>query len=156
MLWATFLSQKVYIYIYLQPNAVEKLRKITTAWVLPTTDGRATAHSENVNVSSHLLKSITFYTHLHLRLVQFKLHKSYGTRAQQLLKWATVWPQQTWAEKWAGAAVGGTGSWSNTTWPGPRPTSLPSGILIHPTVWPQLWECHVPPHRNTLTDYFYP
>jgi len=22
-------------------------------------------------------------------------------------------------------------------WPGPRPTSLPSGILIHPTVWSQ-------------------
>ena len=22
-------------------------------------------------------------------------------------------------------------------WPGPRPTSIPSGILIHPTVWPQ-------------------
>ena len=22
-------------------------------------------------------------------------------------------------------------------WPGPRPTSVPSGILIHPTVWPQ-------------------
>jgi len=30
------------------------------------------------------------------------------------------------------------GSPSNTVWPGPRPTSLPSGILIHPTVWPQL------------------
>ena len=31
------------------------------------------------------------------------------------------------------------GSWvpSNTNWPGPRPTSVPSGILIHPTVWPQ-------------------
>ena len=26
---------------------------------------------------------------------------------------------------------------SNTMWPGPRPTSVPSGILIHPTVWPQ-------------------
>ena len=26
---------------------------------------------------------------------------------------------------------------SNTMWPGPRPTSIPSGILIHPTVWPQ-------------------
>jgi len=25
----------------------------------------------------------------------------------------------------------------NTMWPGPRPTSVPSGILIHPTVWPQ-------------------
>jgi len=22
-------------------------------------------------------------------------------------------------------------------WPGPRPTSVPSGILIYPTVWPQ-------------------
>ena len=42
---------------------------------------------------------------------------------------------------WGGAAVGGwvsTRSQSNTMWPGPRPTTLPSGILIHPTVWPQL------------------
>jgi len=29
------------------------------------------------------------------------------------------------------------GSQSNTMWPGPRPTSLPSDIVIHPTVWPQ-------------------
>ena len=32
---------------------------------------------------------------------------------------------------------GRTGSPSNTMWPGPRPTSVPSGILIYPTVWPQ-------------------
>jgi len=32
---------------------------------------------------------------------------------------------------------GGAGSPSNTMWPGPRPTSIPSGILIHPAVWPQ-------------------
>jgi len=32
---------------------------------------------------------------------------------------------------------GGAGSASNTMWPGPRPTSVPSFILIHPTVWPQ-------------------
>jgi len=32
---------------------------------------------------------------------------------------------------------GERGSTSNTMWPGPRPTSTPSGILIHPTVWPQ-------------------
>jgi len=25
----------------------------------------------------------------------------------------------------------------NTMWQGPRPTSMPSFILIHPTVWPQ-------------------
>jgi len=32
---------------------------------------------------------------------------------------------------------GGTGSPSNTVWPGPRPTFVPSFILIRPTVWPQ-------------------
>jgi len=33
--------------------------------------------------------------------------------------------------------VGGAGSPSNTKLPGPRPKSVPGGILIHPTVWPQ-------------------
>jgi len=33
--------------------------------------------------------------------------------------------------------LGGAGSPSNTMLSGPRPTSLPSGILIHPAVWPQ-------------------
>jgi len=32
---------------------------------------------------------------------------------------------------------GGAGSPSNTMWPGSRHTTIPSGILIHPTVWPQ-------------------
>jgi len=40
-----------------------------------------------------------------------------------------------------GAAVplfeGGAGSPSNTMSPGPRSTSVPSDILIRPTVWPQ-------------------
>jgi len=31
----------------------------------------------------------------------------------------------------------GAGSASNTMSPGPRPTFVPSGILIHPTNWPQ-------------------
>jgi len=31
----------------------------------------------------------------------------------------------------------GAGSPSNTMWPGPRHTSVPSGILIRETVWPQ-------------------
>jgi len=34
-------------------------------------------------------------------------------------------------------SVGKVGSPSNTMSPGSRPTSIPSGILIHPTVWPQ-------------------
>jgi len=29
------------------------------------------------------------------------------------------------------------GNPSNTKWPGPRSTSVPSGVLIHPAVWPQ-------------------
>jgi len=64
-----------------------------------------------------------------------------ATRAQLLLRWATVWPQYTWAEEWGGGCCapfrGGVGFASNTTLPGPRPTSVPSGILIHPTVCPQ-------------------
>ena len=35
---------------------------------------------------------------------------------------------------------GGAGSPSNTMWPEPRPTSVPSGILMDPAVWPhQIW-----------------
>ena len=33
--------------------------------------------------------------------------------------------------------AGGSFAPSNTMWPGPRPTSIPSGILIRPAVWPQ-------------------
>ena len=31
----------------------------------------------------------------------------------------------------------GAGSPSNTMWAGPRPTSIPSGMMIHTDVWPQ-------------------
>jgi len=33
--------------------------------------------------------------------------------------------------------LGGGGSASNAMWPGPRPTFVSYGILIHPAVWPQ-------------------
>jgi len=51
-----------------------------------------------------------------------------------------IWPQQIWAENWGDGLCpfeGRVGSSSNTMWPGPRPTSVPSCILIHLTVWPQ-------------------
>ena len=32
---------------------------------------------------------------------------------------------------------GGAGFPSNTMWPGPRSTFVPSGVFIHPAVWPQ-------------------
>jgi len=34
-------------------------------------------------------------------------------------------------------SLGGAGAPSNTMWPGPSPTFIPSGILIHPAVRPQ-------------------
>ena len=32
---------------------------------------------------------------------------------------------------------GGAGSPSNIMWTGPKPTSVPRGILMHPAIWPQ-------------------
>ena len=49
------------------------------------------------------------------------------------------WPQWSWAEK----HLFGEGEWgplSNTKSPGPRPTSIPSGILIYAAIWLQrIW-----------------
>jgi len=58
-----------------------------------------------------------------------------------ILMYPDVWPQQTWTENWGGGLCpfeeGETRSPSNTMWLGPRPTSVPSFILIHPVVLPQ-------------------
>ena len=43
---------------------------------------------------------------------------------------------------------GGAGSLSNTIWPGPMPTFVPSGILIHSAVWPQF----TPTSQTDRTD----
>jgi len=62
------------------------------------------------------------------------------TRAQQLLRWVTV-PEQSGPKSGGCCAPflwgGGAGSSSNTMSAGPRYTSVASGILLHPTVWPQ-------------------
>jgi len=63
-----------------------------------------------------------------------------------VLSHPAVWAQQTWAENWRlGRKLeavspfwgGEAGSPSITMWPGPRHTSVPSGILIHAAVWSQ-------------------
>ena len=50
-----------------------------------------------------------------------------------------IWPQQIWDENWGKRCHFGEGKVGPhlTVWPGPRPTSMPSFILIPPTVWPQ-------------------
>ena len=62
-----------------------------------------------------------------------------------ILVHGAVWPKRTLAENWGMCPFrgGGAGSPSNTIRVGrglplrPRPTSVPSGILIHAAVWPQ-------------------
>jgi len=61
-------------------------------------------------------------------------------RAKQLLRWTTVCHNRHGSKSWSAVplSVGGAGSPSNAMSPGLWPTSVPSGILIHPAVWPQL------------------
>jgi len=47
--------------------------------------------------------------------------------------------------------LGELGPPSNTVWPGPRSTSVPSGILIHSTVWPQYTNITDRRDRKTIT-----
>ena len=51
-----------------------------------------------------------------------------------------IWAETTWAESeglLCALPWGKLGPQSsNAVSPGPRPISVPSGILIHPTVWP--------------------
>jgi len=46
----------------------------------------------------------------------------------------------------------GGGFSSNTMWPGPRLTSMPSFVLIHPTVWPQYTNVTDRTDRQTDND----
>jgi len=62
-----------------------------------------------------------------------------GLPPYEVASWA-IWPQQIWLKIGEGLCPfggGRAGSPSNIMWPGPRPTCIPSFILVRPTVWPQ-------------------
>jgi len=63
----------------------------------------------------------------------------YSTRAQQYLRWTTVGHLRHKPKSGGCCATfrRGAGFPSNTSSHGLRFTSVPSGIFIHPTVWPQ-------------------
>jgi len=86
------------------------------------------------------------------------------------------WPIQPFGHNRHGSKSGGfctplegAESASNTMWPGPRPTSVPSGTLIHLAVWPQYmgrklvgravlllgWVSWVPIYRNVAWSEAY-
>jgi len=69
-----------------------------------------------------------------------------GSPGKRLLKeLSSSWDGRPFGHNRHGREVGAAvllsewrgGSPSNTMWPGPRPTAIPSGMLIHLTVWPQ-------------------
>jgi len=99
--------------------------------------------------------SVLVWTRPTTKLIMF-IHRNDKTRAQQLLRWATVWPQQTWAEKCGGLLWG----------LGPHLTQCGLGRGL-PLYQVASWSIqtfghncrnanHVPSRRNTLTDYFIP
>jgi len=59
-------------------------------------------------------------------LTQYGLGRSISSG---ILIHQALWPQQTWAKICGLCHFGGTRSPYSTIWPGPRPTSLPSGSL---------------------------
>jgi len=64
--------------------------------------------------------------------------ETYKTRAQQWLRWATVATiDMGLKERGAVPLSQSAGNPSNTMWPVPMSTSIPSGIFIHPAIWPQ-------------------
>jgi len=106
-------------------------------------------------------------TQLRLTTVFLKNKRWDEMRSSGILIHPAIWPQQIWAENWEMCPFRGAGAGSpcNTMWPGPRPTCMPSFILIHLTVWPQYTnvterqtDCFTNscPKRNILRPMSYP
>jgi len=78
--------------------------------------------------------------------VLFKMHKNWSVNSQEnYYKSSAVAEMGDHGHSRHGLKRGGaavplsrrSGTPSNTMWPGPRSTSVPSGIFIRPAVWPQ-------------------
>jgi len=105
----------------------------------------ASSYTSLMNPTTNIVhRPVIHCIQLNLTFTQFiiarpqSIRNSCITRAQQLPRWAAV-PQLS-GPKSGGCCAPfrvGAGSPSNTMRPGPRPTSVPSDISIHPTVWPQ-------------------
>jgi len=70
----------------------------------------------------------------------------WGLHPYQVASWSIqLFGHNTHGPKMGALPLWGVaGSPSNTMWPGLRPTSIPSGILIHPAVWPFGHDRHGP------------
>jgi len=80
------------------------------------------------------------------RLITMWPRPSSTTAPNGILSHPAIWPQNgwmnqlsahKWTENWVGAVPFCLGGAQSPKSPKPKPTSIPSGILIHPAVWPQ-------------------
>jgi len=93
-------------------------------------------------VSTTLNLNLTAMLHTSQHWMTCNTTGTSNIRAQQQMRWATMATAHNRQRPKRGAAAvplsqGGAGSPSNTMWKGPRSTSVPSGVFIHPAVWPQ-------------------
>jgi len=109
---------------------VVTLIKLVPMWHLDPSNGLATTHM------GPKLGAVPHWGERSPHLTQFRM----GQRLPPYSKWhldPSCRLATTDRGKGTVPLLRGAGSLSNTVWPGPRPTSVPSGILIHPAVWPQ-------------------
>jgi len=84
-----------------------------------------TAHRATVDYFSLLAKSV------------IKLNVSETKSAVRVTLTRALQLPEQWAKKLGAVVALSVGQLGPHLLTGPRPTSIPSGILIHPTVWPQ-------------------
>jgi len=100
-------------------------------------DGRPSGHNRHAPKSRRCCAP--FRGGAGSRLTQWGLSR--GLSPDQVASWSIqLFGHNRRGSKIGGGAVsflGGAESPSNTVWPGPRPTSVPSSIFIHSAVWPQ-------------------
>ena len=111
-----------------------RLLNLHTKWHLDPSSRLVTTHGPKIGGCAPFGGS-----ELGPHLTQSRLGRGYTSIPSSILIHPAVWPQRTWAENWPAVPHLGEGAGfsSNTMWPGPRPTSAPSFILIHRTVCPQ-------------------
>jgi len=114
-------------FILIRPTVWPQYTNVTDRQTGQRTDSIGRTVLETVaQPEVHIIK-LRFYVPLDAKQVIlemfFSANLSNKTRAQQLLRSATIWPQQTWAKKWWMLFPFLWWNWVH--------------ILIHPAVWPQ-------------------
>jgi len=127
--YSSYSQQVIRFHLKCSTSHIFILQDFSGCW-----DGRPFDHNRHGQKSGRLLCPYP-WGELDPYLTQCGVDR--GLRLYQVGAWSIQpFGHSTWAENLGRLCLfGGAGSPSNTMWPGPRPTSAPNGILIHPAVW---------------------